>query len=94
MPITLQRLKWTWKAILKEHQVKIFLLGQAVEIEGIKSEKVNVKKQLESLNQLGGAMLACGTRIKSRNMQSEVCPIPTTKDGLELAVESDKVLTF
>ncbi len=39
-------------------------------------------------------MLACGTCIKSRNMQFEVCPISTMKDMLKLVVESDRVLTF
>ena len=81
-------------ALLEEHQVKIFLLGAGVEIENIKSEKFNVKDQLDKLNQLSGEMLACGTCIKSRNMQFEVCPISTMKDMLKLVVESDRVLTF
>lgn len=34
--------------------MKIFLLGQGVEIESIRSEKFNVKEQLDRLNQLGG----------------------------------------
>lgn len=87
-------LRFANTAILEDHQVKIFLLGQAVEIESIKSEKFNVKEQLERLNQLGGTMLACGTCIKSRGMQFEVCPISTMKDMLKLVVESDRVLTF
>jgi sulfur relay (sulfurtransferase) complex TusBCD TusD component (DsrE family) len=88
-------LRFANTAILEgEHQVKIFLLGQAVEIESIQSEKFNVKEQLGRLNQLGGTMLACGTCIKSRQMQFEVCPISTMKDMLKLIEESDKVLTF
>ncbi len=87
-------LRFANTAILEQHQVKIFLLGQAVEIESIKSEKFNVKEQLERLNQLGGTMLACGTCIKSRNLQFEVCQISTMKDMLKLVVESDRVLTF
>ena len=81
-------------AILDEHKVKVFLLGKAVEIDSIKDEKFDVKDQLVKLNQLGGTMLACGTCIKSRNMQFEVCPISTMKDMLKLVFESDKVLTF
>ena len=81
-------------AILDEHEVKIFLIGKAVEIDSIKDEKFDVKDQLVKLNQLGGTMLACGTCIKSRNMQFEVCPISTMKDMLKLVFESDKVLTF
>src|SRR3990172_10249182 len=81
-------------AILEDHHVKIFLLGAGVEIENVRSEKFNLKEQLEKLNQLGGTMLACGTCIKSRNMQFEVCPISTMKDMLKLVVESYRVLTF
>ncbi|MEW5840586.1 DsrE family protein [Nitrososphaera sp.] len=83
-------------AVLEDHQVKIFMLGAGVEIESIKSEKFNVKEQLDKLDQLGGTMLACGTCIKSRNMMQsfEVCPVSTMKDMLKLVVESDRVLTF
>ncbi len=87
-------LRFSNTAVLEGHEIKIFLLGAGVEIENIKSEKFNVKEQLDKLNQLGGTMLACGTCIKSRNMQFKVCPISTMKDMLKLVVESDKVLTF
>lgn len=87
-------LRFANTAILDEHEVKVFLLGKAVEIDSIKDEKFDVKVQIVKLNQLGGTMLACGTCIKSRNMQFEVCPISTMKDMLKLVVESDKVLTF
>ena len=87
-------LRFANTAILEDHQIKIFLLGAGVEIESIENEKFNVKEQLDKLNQLGGTMLACGTCIKSRNMQFEVCPISTMKDMLKIVTESDKVLTF
>ncbi len=87
-------LRFANTAMLEEHEVKVFLLGQGVEIERIKDEKFNVKEQLEKLNHLGGTMLACGTCIKSRNMQFEVCPISTMKDMLKMVTESDRMLTF
>ncbi|TBR11122.1 MAG: sulfur reduction protein DsrE [Candidatus Nitrosotenuis sp.] len=87
-------LRFANTAILEDHSVKIFLLGQGVEIENIRSERFNVKEQLEKFSQLNGTMLACGTCIKSRDMQFEVCPISTMKDMLKLVVESDRVLTF
>jgi uncharacterized protein involved in oxidation of intracellular sulfur len=68
-------LRFANTAILEEHEAKVFLLGRGIEIESNESGKFNVKDQLEKLNQLGGTMLACGTCIKSRNMQFEVCPI-------------------
>ena len=87
-------LRFANTAILDKHQTRIFLLGKGVEIENIKDEKFNVAEQLDNLKQLGGTMLACGTCIKSRNMQFDVCPITTMKDMLKLVVESDRVLTF
>jgi len=87
-------LRFANTAILEDHQVKIFLLGAGVEIEKIKSEKFNVQEQLVKFKELSGTMLACGTCIKSRNMQFEACSISTMKDMLKLVVESEKVLTF
>jgi uncharacterized protein involved in oxidation of intracellular sulfur len=74
--------------------VKIFLLGAGVEIENIKNEKFNVQEQLGRFNELSGTMLACGTCIKSRQMQFAVCPISTMKDMLKIVEESDRVLNF
>lgn len=76
------------------HEVKVFLLAQGVEIEGIVSEKFNVQKQLHKFNHLSGNMLACGTCIKSRRMQFDVSPLSTMKDMLKVVDESDKVLMF
>jgi len=87
-------LRFANTAISEDHGVKIFLLGKGVEIQSIENEKFNVKEQIEKVQQLEGQMMACGTCIKSRNMQFEVCPITTMKDMLKLVVESDRVLTF
>ena len=87
-------LRFANTAILERHQVKIFLLGAGVEIEGIRSKKFNVQEQLEKFNELSGTMLACGTCIKSRQMQFAVCPISTMKDMLKIVEESDRVLNF
>lgn len=87
-------LRFANTAILDKHQTKIFLLGKGVEIENIKDEKFNVAEQIGKIKELGDTMLACGTCIKSRDMQFEMCPITTMKDMLKLVVESDRVLTF
>src|SRR5215211_7071282 len=84
-------LRFANTAILEGHQVKIFLLGAGVEIEGIRSEKFNDQEQLQKFNELSGTMLACGTCIKSRQMQFAICPISTMKDMLKIYEESDKV---
>jgi uncharacterized protein involved in oxidation of intracellular sulfur len=87
-------LRFSNTAILGGHQVKIFLLGAGVEIENIKNEKFNVQEQLGRFNELSGTMLACGTCIKSRQMQFAVCPISTMNDMLKIVEESDRVLNF
>jgi uncharacterized protein involved in oxidation of intracellular sulfur len=87
-------LRFANTAILEGHYMKIFLIGAGVEIENIKSEKFNVQEQLQKFNELSGTMLACGTCIKSCQMQFAVCPISTMKDTLKIVEESDKVLTF
>lgn len=42
------------------HEVKVFLMGEAVECEGLTHEKYNVDEQLKAFVELGGELLACG----------------------------------
>ena len=82
-------------ALTSNHQVKVFLINKGVELEDIKNEKYDVKKQVDSFIESKGQILACGTCLKSRQKEgSKVCPISTMKDLLKLVEESDKVLTF
>ena len=82
-------------ALKKGHDVKIFLMSAGVEIESIVHEKYNAKKQIDEFVQNKGAVLACGTCIKSRNKEgSEVCPISTMLDCLGMVEWADKVITF
>ena len=77
------------------HEAKVFLINKGVEIEDIKDEKYNVKEQTDLFIENKGQILACGTCLKSRKKEgSDVCPISTMKDLLNLVEESDKVLTF
>ncbi|MBI5332942.1 MAG: DsrE family protein [Candidatus Aenigmarchaeota archaeon] len=77
------------------HEAKIFLINKGVEIEDIKNEKYNVKEQTDLFIENKGKILVCGTCLKSRQKEgSNVCPISTMKDLLELVEESDKFLTF
>jgi sulfur relay (sulfurtransferase) complex TusBCD TusD component (DsrE family) len=87
-------LRFANTAILDDHRVEIFLLGQGVEIENIRDKKFNVQEQMERFNELKGQLYACGTCIKSRQMEFNACPISTMKDMLRIVVESDRVLTF
>ena len=82
-------------ALKENHSVKVFLINKGVEAECIKDEKFNVGEQLRSFIKNKGELLACGTCLKARQKEgSEVCPISTMKDLLQLVGESDKLLTF
>ncbi len=77
------------------HEVKVFLMGEAVECEGLTHEKFNVDEQLKLFVSIGGEILACGTCLKSRQLSaSEACPISTMIDCVNLVEWADKIVTF
>ena len=77
------------------HDVKIFLMSAGVEIEGITHEKYNAKLQLEEFVKQNGVVLACGGCIKARHQgETEVCPISTMIDCVNMVEWADKVVTF
>jgi sulfur relay (sulfurtransferase) complex TusBCD TusD component (DsrE family) len=79
----------------QDHEVKVFLMGEAVECEGLTHEKYNVDQQLKVFFSLGGEILACGTCLKSRNLGStEACPISTMIDCVNMVTWADKTVTF
>ena len=82
-------------ATKRKHDVKLFLMGEAVECEGLTHERYNVDEQLQHFINLGGALLACGTCLKSRQLDdSTSCPISTMIDCVELVEWAEKVVTF
>ena len=77
------------------HEVKVFLMGEGVEIENLTHEKFDVAEQVKVFYQSGGEMLACGTCLKSRQMgATDVCPINTMLDCLNMVEWADKTITF
>jgi len=77
------------------HKVKVFLINKGVEVEEIKNEKYDVKKQINLFIKNKGKILACGTCLESRQKEgTNVCPVSTMEDLLKLVEESDKILTF
>ena len=77
------------------NEVKVFLMGEAVECEGLTHDKYNVDEQLKIFVSLGGEILACGTCLKSRHLEgSETCPISTMVDCVNMVTWADKVVTF
>jgi sulfur relay (sulfurtransferase) complex TusBCD TusD component (DsrE family) len=82
-------------AVKEGHIVKIFLMGEAVECEGLMHEKYNVNEQLNKFVELGGNILACGTCLKSRQKAgTEACPLSTMVDCVKMIEWADKTLTF
>jgi uncharacterized protein involved in oxidation of intracellular sulfur len=77
------------------HEVKLFLMGEAVECEGLTHDKYNVDEQLKKFVSAGGEILACGTCLKSRQLnETEACPVSTMVDCANLVVWADRVVNF
>ncbi len=77
------------------HEVKVFLMGEAVEIETLTVEKYDVAEQVATFHEIDGEILACGTCLQSRKMgETEVCPISTMIDCVQLVEWADKMVTF
>jgi sulfur relay (sulfurtransferase) complex TusBCD TusD component (DsrE family) len=77
------------------HDVKVFLMGEAVECEGLTHEKYNVDEQLKLFISVGGEILACGTCLKSRQLKgTDTCPISTMIDCVNMVTWADRVVTF
>jgi uncharacterized protein involved in oxidation of intracellular sulfur len=77
------------------HEVMVFLMGEAVECENLIHDKFDVAGQIKTYSEAGGEILACGTCLKSRNLLgTDVCPISTMVDCLEMVEWADKVVTF
>jgi uncharacterized protein involved in oxidation of intracellular sulfur len=77
------------------HEVKVFLMGEGVEIENLTHEKFNVSEQVKAFYDAEGQILACGTCLTSRSMgETAVCPISTMIDCVEMVEWADKTVTF
>lgn len=77
------------------HEVKVFLMGEAVECETLTDEKFDAAGQLKAFLEAGGEILACGTCLKSRHMEgSEACPLSTMVDCVQVVEWADKMVTF
>ena len=82
-------------ALSRAHEVSVFLLGPAVEIEKIGDERFDVQKLVLRFDELGGVALSCGTCLRIRQMDAgALCPMSTMDDLVRLTEESDRVLTF
>ena len=77
------------------HDVKVFLMGEAVECEGLRHDNYDVAGELRAFDEAGGEILACGTCLKSRRMDgTEACPISTMIDCVKMVEWAERVVTF
>lgn len=75
--------------------VKVFLVGPGVEIEGKSTPAFPIQRDLQAFADAGGRIFACGTCLKSRGSHgTELCPLSTLKDLYEIVRDSDKVVSF
>ena len=77
------------------HEVSVFLLGEGVEAETVTDDQFDVRDRMEAFDDAGGELLACGTCLEIRQeADSEMCPISTMTDLLEVVTSTDRVLTI
>jgi uncharacterized protein involved in oxidation of intracellular sulfur len=82
-------------ALKQGHEVKIFLMSAGVEIESIEHQQYNARKQIEEFVGSGGTVLACGSCLKTRNQEeTDVCPISTMKECVDMVAWANRVITF
>jgi uncharacterized protein involved in oxidation of intracellular sulfur len=82
-------------ALKRGHETRIFLMSAGVELESIVHEKYNPRQQIDEFVRNKGIVLACGTCIKARGQEAtEVCPLSTMNDCVEMVEWADKVVTF
>ncbi|MCR4368745.1 MAG: DsrE family protein [archaeon] len=79
-------------ALGKKDIIKVFLMNSGVECL-VDTDKFNVKTLSEKFQNDGGKVLACGTCIKSRNME-DICDISNMETFYNLLMESDKTVYF
>ncbi len=76
-------------------EVKVFLMGEGVECETVNEKTFNVGEKMSEFVKAGGEIFACGTCLKSRQMNgTDVCPMSNMKTCVEIVLWADKMLTF
>ena len=82
-------------ALKDRDQVKVFLAGKGVEAESLDTDKFGVTQQMKDFVAASGKILACGTCLKIRSLEStEVCPLAGLKDMHAMIKDNERLLTF
>ena len=82
------------EAMTDGHETNLFLLGPGVELEKIKNESFNVPEVLKKFINSGGNLFACGTCLEVRQQETDVCPISTMSQLVDIIATSDKIVTI
>lgn len=82
------------KALGAGNEVRMFLLGNGVEIANTEDRTFDVAGALTNFLNGGGKLLACGTCLKVRRQEAGVCPVSTMAELVEMISDSDKVVTL
>lgn len=82
-------------ALDADHDVETFLLGDGVDAPDLEHPKFNPHGVMRKYVNSGGTLLACGTCLDSRDLESDdLRPHATMDDCLHLVESADKVLTI
>ena len=77
------------------HQAEIFLMNEGSELDSIPDTKdFDISARVAEFKELKGNIYVCGTCIKLRGKENNVCPVSTMSDLLKMIENSDKVLVF
>tara|TARA_B100000123_G_scaffold132581_1_gene97900 strand:+ start:86 stop:406 length:321 start_codon:yes stop_codon:yes gene_type:complete len=82
-------------SLVKQHDVRTFLIGKGVECVEIVSEEFPVIDEINKYVESKGEIFACGTCLVSRNKEgTPICPMSSMKDLMNIVEKSDRILTF
>ena len=83
-------------ALKAGHRVEVFLMSEGSELDTVPDSKdFDVSVKVTEFKKLNGEIYACGACLKTRGKEeSNVCPVSTMSDLLEMVESSDKVLVF
>ena len=83
-------------ALKAGRHVEIFLMSEGSELDTIPdSSNFDISAKVAEFKDLKGNIYACGSCLKMRGKEeSNVCPVSTMTNLLEMVESSDKVLVF
>ena len=83
-------------ALKANHQAEIFLMSEGSELDTVPDTKdFDIAVKVAEFKALKGGLYVCGSCLKVRGMEeSNVYPVSTMSDLLNMVERSDKILVF